>query len=64
MLPRMIASKRLPFFLVALLAVGCDGSSDTPDAAFQTNYGWIYDAVNGRIFAGGFDADDQPLPRQ
>jgi general secretion pathway protein G len=38
--------------------------SDTPDAAFQTNYGWIYDAVNGRIFAGGFDADDQPLPRQ
>ena len=34
-----------------------------PDSSFQTSYGWIYDAATGRVWAGGFDADDQPLPR-
>lgn len=34
-----------------------------PDAAFQTNYGWIFDASTGQIWAGGFNADDEPLPR-
>lgn len=38
----------------------------TPDAAFPVGvpaYGWIYDPVRGEIFAAGFDANDQPLPR-
>ena len=34
-----------------------------PDAAFHTNYGWIYDPNNGEVFAAGFDGDDDPLPR-
>lgn len=34
-----------------------------PDAAYHTNYGWIYDPNNGDIFAAGFDANDNPLPR-
>lgn len=33
------------------------------DAAFQTSHGWIYDPATGRVWAGGFDANDQPLPR-
>lgn len=32
------------------------------DDTFQSDYGWIYDPVTGSIWAGGFDADDQPLP--
>lgn len=35
-----------------------------PDAAFHTDYGWIYDPNNGEVFAAGFDGDDDPLPRQ
>jgi general secretion pathway protein G len=34
-----------------------------PDAVFHTDYGWIYDPVNGQVWAASFDADDQPLPR-
>ncbi|MBX3405087.1 MAG: prepilin-type N-terminal cleavage/methylation domain-containing protein [Phycisphaeraceae bacterium] len=34
-----------------------------PDAAYHTAYGWIYDPVNGDIFAAGFDSNDNPLPR-
>lgn len=34
-----------------------------PDAAFHTNYGWIYDPNNGEIYAAGFDGNDDPLPR-
>jgi len=34
-----------------------------PDAAFHTNYGWIYDPNNGEIYAAGFDGEDDPLPR-
>lgn len=33
------------------------------DSAFQTDYGWIFDPTTGRVWAGGFDADDRPLPR-
>jgi general secretion pathway protein G len=36
---------------------------NTPDAAYQTTHGWIYDATTGQIWAGGFDANDVPLPR-
>lgn len=34
-----------------------------PDAAFQTDYGWIFDPENGEVWAGSFDANDNPLPR-
>jgi hypothetical protein len=34
-----------------------------PDVAYQTNYGWIFDSVNGAVWAGGFDAMDHPIPR-
>lgn len=34
-----------------------------PDGAFQTTHGWIYNSATGDVWAGGFDADDQPLPR-
>lgn len=34
-----------------------------PDAAFQTDYGWIFDPVNGEVWAGSFDANDEPLAR-
>jgi general secretion pathway protein G len=34
-----------------------------PDAAYHTNYGWIYDPVNGEVFAAGFDGNDEPLAR-
>jgi general secretion pathway protein G len=34
-----------------------------PDAAFQTDHGWIYNQTNGDIWAGSFDDQDQPLPR-
>ena len=33
------------------------------DAAFQTNHAWVYNATTGEVWAGGFDANDQPLPR-
>lgn len=35
----------------------------TPDTAFQTDYAWIFDPNNGQVWAGGFDVNDQPLPR-
>ncbi len=34
-----------------------------PDSAFQTTHGWIYDSTTGEVWAGNFDANDQPLPR-
>jgi general secretion pathway protein G len=34
-----------------------------PDTAFQTDYGWIFDSATGDVWAGGFDANDRPLPR-
>lgn len=36
----------------------------TPDVAYQNNHAWIFDNATGFIWAGGFDGDDQPLPRQ
>lgn len=36
---------------------------DTPDDVYQTDYGWIFDPLTGNIWAGGFDADDNPLPK-
>ena len=34
-----------------------------PDAAFQLDYGWIYDPTTGRVWAGSFDAQDAPIAR-
>lgn len=34
-----------------------------PDTAYQTDYAWIFDSVNGAIWAGGFDGTDQAIPR-
>lgn len=36
---------------------------NTPDAVYQAAYSWIYDQATGEVWAGGFDANDQPLPR-
>ncbi len=37
---------------------------DTPDIAFQMDYGWIYDEATGDIWAGSFDANDEAIPRE
>lgn len=36
--------------------------ANTPDVAFQTAYGWIFDPVTGNVWAGSFDANDTPIP--
>ncbi|MFK7759323.1 MAG: type II secretion system protein [Phycisphaerales bacterium] len=33
------------------------------DGAFQTTHGWVYDNATGEVWAGGFDENDEPLPR-
>jgi general secretion pathway protein G len=33
----------------------------TPDTNFQASDAWIYDPTSGQVWAGGFDAQDQPL---
>ncbi len=32
-----------------------------PDSAYQTTHGWIYNATTGEIWAGAFDANDEPI---
>jgi general secretion pathway protein G len=34
-----------------------------PDGAYQTAHGWIYDPATGAVWAGSFDALDQPISR-
>lgn len=34
-----------------------------PDDSFQSTYAWIFNDATGDIWAGGFDENDQPLPR-
>lgn len=36
---------------------------NTPDPAYQTTHGWIWDPPTGTLMAGSFDAQDQPYPR-
>ncbi len=36
---------------------------DTPDTAYQSGYAWIFDPATGRIWAGGFSAQDEPFPK-
>lgn len=33
------------------------------DSAYHRDYGWIFDANTGQVWAAGFDADDEPLPK-
>jgi len=33
------------------------------DTTFQTTHGWIFNATTGEVWAGNFDANDEPLPR-
>lgn len=37
--------------------------ANAPDGAYQTEHAWVYDDSSGQIWAGGFDANDEPLPR-
>jgi general secretion pathway protein G len=34
-----------------------------PDAAYQTDHGWIYDPASGNLWAGSFDGNDNPYPK-
>ena len=34
-----------------------------PDTEFQTTHGWIFNESTGEVWAGGFDEDGEPLPR-
>lgn len=36
---------------------------NSPDAAYQTTHGWIWDPASGQLWAGGCDGLDNPLPR-
>lgn len=35
-----------------------------PDTEYQRDYGWIFDDTTGQVWAGGFDANGEPLPRE
>jgi prepilin-type N-terminal cleavage/methylation domain-containing protein len=35
----------------------------SPDTAFHSDYGWIFDPLTGNAWAAGFDGEDRPLPR-
>ena len=34
-----------------------------PDTAYQTTHGWIFSATSGEVWASGFDANGDPLPK-
>lgn len=36
---------------------------NTPDTAWQSTHGWIFDAARGNVWAGGFDSQDVAFPR-
>ena len=33
------------------------------DTTYQNTYGWIFDPATGAVWAGGFNANDEPLPK-
>ncbi len=37
--------------------------ANAPDGAYQTTHGWIFDDTSGQVWAGSFDANDQPYDR-
>jgi general secretion pathway protein G len=38
--------------------------ANAADVAFQMDYGWVYDAATGNIWAGSFDENDEAIPRE
>jgi hypothetical protein len=34
-----------------------------PDTTYQSDYGWVFDPVSGLLYAGSFDVNDRPNPR-
>ena len=36
---------------------------NAPDVAYQTDHAWIYDPATGNIWAGSFDGQDKPYPK-
>ncbi len=34
-----------------------------PDTVFQSDYGWLFNTATGELWAGGFDLNDEPLPK-
>lgn len=34
-----------------------------PDTTYQTTHGWIFNSTTGEVWAGGFDAAGDPLPK-
>lgn len=37
--------------------------NNVADTAYHMNYGWVWDPTTGNIWAAGYDANDDPLPR-
>lgn len=37
--------------------------NNAADTAWHMNYGWIFDPATGNVWAAGYDANDDPLPR-
>ncbi len=37
---------------------------DSADTGFQSDYGWIFNPATGDVWAGGFNDEDIPYPRQ
>lgn len=38
-------------------------SNAAADTSYQTNYGWIFNTTTGELWAGSFDANDEPLAK-
>ncbi|MEQ8844676.1 MAG: prepilin-type N-terminal cleavage/methylation domain-containing protein [Phycisphaerales bacterium] len=36
---------------------------DSPDTAYQSDHGWIFDPNTGSVWAGGFSGEDVPFDR-
>lgn len=36
---------------------------DTPDTAYHTDYGWVFDPATGNAWAAGFDGEDHAFAR-
>lgn len=37
--------------------------NSAPDTTYHTSYGWIWDPATGNVWAAGYNAFDEPLPR-
>lgn len=34
---------------------------NSPDNAYQSTHGWVFDPATGRVWAGSFDGNDEPI---